>query len=437
MKMSIQRTAGSLLSVLAIAGALAACSSQQAEKPGDPAPGKSEGQTTTITFWHGTTDTEKDGLDKIMKAFNEQNPDIKVEATYIAQQGQGQNEKLLAAIAGGNPPDVAFFDRFEIGSWAARGSLTDLTDRANADNIDSFDYYPFAKDEATYKDRLYGLPMDTDSRLLFYNKDQFKEVGLDPENPPKTIKELEEAAEKLTKKEGRRFERIGFIPWYDQGWIYTWGWSFGGDFYDKNSGKVTAEDPQVVESLQWMVDFAKKYNIEDVAAFTDSAGSAAENPFLTGQLSMTVSGPWRTSGIKLYKPDLNYGVAPIPTPTGDNFTTWAGGWSFIIPKGAKNEDAAWEFIKFAAGKEGQKIYSETTGNLASIKSVNDELHKDDPIMKPFKDILPNAHHRPVISAGSLLWNELARARDMAIHEKGTPQELLEAVSKKVNDEINK
>ncbi|MGN7381961.1 ABC transporter substrate-binding protein [Paenibacillus sp. SAFN-117] len=432
-----KRVAGGLALIWVITGALAACSSNQADKPGDPAPGKPEGKITTISFWHGTKDTEKEGLDKIIKAFNEKNPDIKVEATFIAQQGEGQNEKLLAAIAGGNPPDVAYFDRFEIGSWAARGSLTDLTDRATADNIDSFDYYPFAKDEATYKDRLYGLPMDTDSRLLYYNKDQFKEVGLDPENPPRTIEELELAAEKLTKKDGKRFERIGFIPWYDQGWIYTWGWSFGGDFYDKDTGKVTAEDPKIVEALQWMVDYAKKYNIEDVAAFTDSAGSAAENPFLTGQLSMTVSGPWRTSGIKLYKPDLNYGVAPIPTPTGDNFTTWAGGWSFIIPKGAKNEDAAWEFIKFAAGKEGQKIYSETTGNLASIKSVNDELHKDDPIMKSFKDILPNAHHRPVISAGSLLWNELARARDMAIHEKGTPQELLEAVSKKVNDEINK
>ena len=408
---------------------LAGCSSGES---GDT----SGGNGTTVTFWHGSTDVEQEALEEIVRAFNEQQSDVTVEAVYIAQQGEGQNEKLLAAIAGGNPPDVAYFDRFEVGSWAAQGSLTDLTEYADQDNIEDNDYYEYAINEAKYEGKLYGLPMDTDARLLFYNKDHFKEAGLDPENPPKKIAELEEVAEKLTIKKGNRFERIGFIPWYGQGWMYTWGWVFGGEFYDEDTGQVTADDPKIVESLQWMTDYAQEYGIENLTAFTDSAGSGAESPFLTGQISMVVTVPSMVGSIKKYKPDLNYGVAPIPTPTGDNFTTWAGGWSFVIPKGAQNEEAAWEFMKFAAGPVGQKIYSEKTGNLASIKAINDELHTDDPIMKAFVDILPQARHRPVISEGSLLWNELVQARDLAIREKDTPENLLKAVSDKVNKALN-
>lgn len=408
---------------------LAGCASGESEVT-------SGGNGTTVTFWHGSTDVEQEALEEIVKAFNEQQSDVTVEAVYIAQQGEGQNEKLLAAIAGGNPPDVAYFDRFEVGSWAAQGSLTDLTEYADQDNIEDNDYYEYAINEAKYEGKLYGLPMDTDARLLFYNKDHFKEAGLDPENPPKKIAELEEVAEKLTIKKGNRFERIGFIPWYGQGWMYTWGWVFGGEFYDEDTGQVTADDPKIVESLQWMTDYAQEYGIENLTAFTDSAGSGAESPFLTGQISMVVTVPSMVGSIKKYKPDLNYGVAPIPTPTGDHFTTWAGGWSFVIPKGAQNEEAAWEFMKFAAGPAGQKIYSEKTGNLASIKAINDELHTDDPIMKAFVDILPQTRHRPVISEGSLLWNELVQARDLAIREKDTPENLLKAVSDKVNKALN-
>jgi len=174
---------------------LAGCASGESEVT-------SGGNGTTVTFWHGSTDVEQEALEEIVKAFNEQQSDVTVEAVYIAQQGEGQNEKLLAAIAGGNPPDVAYFDRFEVGSWAAQGSLTDLTEYADQDNIEDNDYYEYAINEAKYEGKLYGLPMDTDARLLFYNKDHFKEAGLDPENPPKKIAELEEVAEKLILRKG-------------------------------------------------------------------------------------------------------------------------------------------------------------------------------------------------------------------------------------------
>ncbi|WP_413376422.1 ABC transporter substrate-binding protein [Paenibacillus taichungensis] len=419
-----------LVYFLAMSLLVTACSTK-----GDSSDQAGEGNTT-VTMWHGLTSIDLDNMNKVVKAFEEKNPTIKMKLVYT-ESSEGSDQKLLTAVAGGNPPDVALFDRFKVGTWAAQGSLTDLSSMAAESGIRKEMYYPFAWEESSYQGKLYAMPMDTDSRLLFYNKDHFKEVGLDPNKPPQTIAELEAAAEKLTIKEGKRFKRIGFIPWYSQGWLYTWGWAFGGEFKDAATGKITANDPKVVEALQWMTDFGKKYNVEDIAGFTSAAGTEEMDPFISGQVSMKISGNFTVKGIEKFKPDLNYGVAPIPTPTGTNFTTWSGGGSAIIPKGAKNVAAAWKFLEFLGKEEGQTLLN-ADSQISVIDSVNDKYgYKDDPIMKEFINILPNSHNRPVIPEGQLLWNELASATEKATRGNGTPKENLDRVTEIVNKALEK
>lgn len=407
---------------------LAGCSSSK-----DTAGGEG---STTITVWHPMTGVTETAIKKVTKAFEEKYPDINVKLVYTAG-GTEANKKLLAAIAGGNPPDVAYFDRFKVGQYAAQGALTDLTSFAEKDGVTKDDYYPFAWAEANYEGKLYGIPTSTDARMLFYNIDEFKKAGLDPNNPPKTIDELEQAAKQLTIKEGSRFKQIGFIPWFGQGQLYTWGWAFGGDFYNEETGKVTANDPKIVDALKWESEYAKSYGISNLTSFTNSQGTGARAPFISGNLSMIVSGNFTVAQIENYKPDLNYGVTPIPTPTGGDFQTWSGGWSVVIPKGAQHEEAAWKYLKFFGGTEGDKIYSKISGDLAAIPSVNKKLYSDDPIMKKFVDALENAHHRPVISQGQLLWNQLVDAVDKATHGNGSPKGILDQVTKKVNSALEK
>lgn len=417
--------------LLITAVALAGCSSDNDKGSKDVDDGR-----TRISFWHPMDSETGDAMEGVIELFEEEHPDIKVEATYIAQSGEGQNEKLLTAIAGGNPPDVAYFDRFEVASWAAQGSLEDLTELAENDGVTQDLYYPYTWDEAVYDDKLYALPTTTDARLVYYNKDHFEEVGLDPDNPPTTIEELEEAADKLMIKDGKKIERIGFIPWYGQGWFYGWGWAFGGDFYNAETQTVTADDPKNIEALEWMTNFAEKHNVEEIAGFTDSQGSGAMDPFLTGQISMKVDGNFGVASIEKYKPDLNYGVFPIPTPTGTDHTTWSGGWSVIMPKGAKEKDAAWEFIKFFGSEDGQKIFSEISRDFSAIESVNLELDYDeDPRFKDFIEILPESNSRPVMTQGTLYWNELDTAVENSTRGIGTPAENLEEVNKKVTEAL--
>jgi len=222
-----------LLIVLSLV--LVACSSDGSKN--------SENGVTTVTFWIGGG-AAGDALKEAIKTFNEEHDDIQVEGTY-AKSSSTSDDKLLTATAGGNPPDIAFFDRFKVSSWVEQDSLTDITEYAEKDDISKDDFYSFAWDEAHYNDKLYAIPLSTDSRLLYYNKDQFKEVWLDPNEPTKTIDDLEEVSMKLTKPKGNRFERIGFIPWYNQGQLFTWGLSFGGTFFDEETGKVVMEDARL------------------------------------------------------------------------------------------------------------------------------------------------------------------------------------------------
>jgi multiple sugar transport system substrate-binding protein len=393
----------------------------------------------TITFWHDKTGIAADAVKQVVKDFETKVPHIKVNDVYVAKtKDERLSQKLLISIASKTPPDAAYFDRFLIGSYAGEDALTDLTEKAKKDKISASDYYPFAWEEAHYNGKMYGMPLDTDARMIFYNKDLFKSAGLDPENPPKTIAQLDAAAEKLTVIKGNKIERMGFIPWLSQGVLYSWGWSFGGQFYDPKSNKVTTNDPKIVQALTWMNTYADKYGIENISGFIDSTGADALDPFITGQIAMIAGTNSNISRYTKFKPDLNYGVFPFPNPSGEKFTTWSGGHALIIPKGAKNEDAAWEFVKYFTGPEGQLTFNKAISGLAVSPKLNDTLgYKNDPIVSKFLNLLPVSNYRPVLPIGSMMWDELLKTPDQVARKAGTPQAILDKLTNDLNTELTK
>ncbi|MEK3890769.1 ABC transporter substrate-binding protein [Bacillus sp. FSL K6-3431] len=418
----------SLILLFVFSIVLTGCSSStgsKVEKVGDS-------DKTSITIWHPMTGVQGEGIEAVTKYFEDKNPDIKVNLVYTPGHSD-ENKKLTAAIAGGEAPDVVWFDRFKIAQFANQEAFTDLTDMADRDGVKKEDFYADAWDEASYKERLFGIPTTADTRMLFYNKDIFKKAGLDPDNPPKTIDELTEAADKLMIKEGDRFKQIGFVPWYGEADLMLWAINFGGEMFDKNAGKLTANNPEFVTTLQWMVDFGEKYGVENFTSFQDFEIGGPQEPFIAENLAMFPSGNWTVSSIEKYKPNLNYGVTPMPNITGENPKTMLGGWTWVIPKGAKHEEAAWEYIKFVTGPEASKMQIEVSNEFSSRPDVNIEVYSDDPIMKQFVESLDHAIARPVTTQGQLFRNGQRNAVDQAIHGNGSPKELLD----KYTDEFNK
>ncbi|MBB6669464.1 ABC transporter substrate-binding protein [Cohnella nanjingensis] len=390
----------------------------------------------TVNFWvNWGGDFKKDFQKYVIDEFEKKYPNIKVKMTYV----EG-TDKLLTSIAGGNPPDVAQLDRFMVGSWAAKGSLEDLTSLVERDSINKDDYYPAVWAEANYNDKTYALPWGTDDRAMYYNKTLFKEAGLDPNKPPTTISELDRMAEQIFKKGGNgKYDRVGFIPWMSQGSIYTYSWNWGGKFED--NGQLTLNDPQNVKALEWMAGYAKKYNIANLSSFSNAMGQTGLNPFWTGKVGFIVDGNWILNDLAKTKPQFEWGVIPVPAPDGHEPTTWSGGFSYVMPKGAKHKEAAWTLMKFIAGYDGTLLWAKrpTAGNdITAMPRVNSELKMDEnPNLKVFLDLMPNAKFRPVTPVGQKMWDELFRVQDLAINGKGEPQALLDEVKKNIDNELSK
>jgi multiple sugar transport system substrate-binding protein len=420
---------------------LAGCAETSSTGGADSGGGSSD-EKVTIDFWFPWGgDFQKDFKKQVVDVFEKENPNIKVKMTFVETTGSTQaSDKLLTAIAGGNPPDVALFDRFLIGSWASKGSLTDLSAYVKMDGIAPADYYQGLWAEAVYDGKVYALPWGTDNRAMYYNKTLMKEAGLDPEQPPQTMAELDKMAEAIYKKSSNgKYEQIGFIPWMNQGFLYTQGWNWGG-LWEKG-GELTPNDPQIVKALDWMASYAKKYNIENLTSFSTAMGQTGMNPFWTGKVGFVFDGNWILNDLAKYKPKFEWGVAPMPAADGHPSVTWAGGWSYVIPKGSKHEEAAWKFVKFVSHKEGTLLWAKrpNAGNdITAMPAVNDELKlSDNPNLKVFLDLMPKAFTRPVTPVGSLLWNETFRVTDLAINGKGNAQELLDEVKKNVDKELEK
>ena len=388
-----------------------------------------------------------------------------IEVSVLSMGAGGMNpQKLMTAIVGNVPPDVIHQDRFTIGDWAARDTFRSLDDFVARDRdkprgVREEDYYAACWKEANYTDPVTGrkgifaVPYGTDDRLLFYNKSLFKAGGIvdskGEAKPPQTWDELLADEQKLTKlNSDGTFDRIGFIPNYGNAWLYIYSWQNNGEFMTPNGRTCIMNDALNVEALDYMVKIYDALGgVGKVDAFQSGFQGNELDPFLTGKVAMKIDGNWVLNSIARYGPDLDFGVVPAPVPADrlnhvgrfkdekDTFVTWAGGFSFAIPRGSKHPNEAWEFIKWMTSPEAavidagaQKAYNESkkrpfVPSISANRKTNAAVFaKFAPKTSNFKasldlfvSMMDHARFRPVTFVGQRLWDEHVRAFDSATH----------------------
>jgi multiple sugar transport system substrate-binding protein len=410
------------------------------------AAGGSQQQTATqegtkVTYWITGADDSGNGK-RTMDAYNATNPAQQVDIVFVPG-AETEISKLMTAIRSGTGPDIYDLDRFTIGERAAGGLLEDITDYLmQVDPNMSSKFLDFAWAETQYNGRTYGLPTGTDTRALFYRKDILREEGidmtlLDPKNGPITIAELKTITDKLNKTDAQgNYTRIGYIPYAteNQGWHYVLGFSFGGKFADLSAKKVTPLDPGVVAAYQYFYDTARDLGPQKVRTFLSTYAPPNNPPqrnmFLTGVSPITVQGDWFIADIKRYAPDIEWATTYLPVLNkGDKITTFAGGWSLVIPKGAKNIEGAIEFITWRSGEPGQRLLCELNfgASLPTLKSLISDNSLFIPEYQFVKDLLPVAQNRPVLPIHAFYWDQLTIAQSDVSNNLKTPQEALRQV----------
>ncbi|PYZ93999.1 ABC transporter substrate-binding protein [Salipaludibacillus keqinensis] len=331
---------------------------------------QNEGQeevTVRLTGWQSSP-TEQRYFEETIAAFEEEYPHINVELDTIADQYM---DVLRTRLIGGEAADVFFLDAFEAPGLIEAGVLEPMDDYIT-DEFDVDDFEDPLIDAFRRDGQLWGLPKDTSTLALFYNKDHFEEAGI--ESPPETWEEMEEYAETLTDD-----NRYGFGIVTDLARLYSIAESRGGDVVVDNQANFT--DPAVIEALQPIVDMRNEKEIG--ASPADVGAEWGGDMFGTERASMIIEGNWMIEFMEDAFPDVNYGVVEIPMIE-DERQTMAYTVSYSMNAQSEQKDEAWKLVEFLTGKEGMEIWTSSGLALPSRQSVAENMdYADDAIYEPF------------------------------------------------------
>lgn len=302
------------------------------------------------------------------KAYDEGNDKVQINATQIGDIVFG-DQKFLTAVAGGTGPDAAVQNRHTFLQFAAKGLYQDATPWLEKSGIKQSDFTPVQLAESTWDGKIYGLPLFTDVRYLFWNTKHFEEAGLDPTKPPMNWEELGAYAEKLTKKDGDKIDRYGFVPYlWGNSWMWLYGFLNAAPAISEDKRTILADDPKWVETLQWMTDFYDKYvgDFETTNAFSQAITSTGlADPFHAEKASMSATGDW-VVGDLLRIPSIEWAAAPMPSPTGEVKSTWSCGFSIVMSPTSKHPDETWDLMQWMATEPGWEAKAAAT--LADVEA---------------------------------------------------------------------
>ncbi len=309
-------------------------------------------------------------VDALVADWNEENPDRKINLTYIPHTEMVP--KIAQAIASGEVPDLMGMDLIYGPQFEAAGQLVDITDLIGDDpNLATAS--PGHMAVSTYEGRLYGVPLYADVSALFWNKDLFRQAGLDPEKPPTSLAEIREYADKITALGGD--VKGYFLPGSCAGCnIFTVGplmWASGATIEPEAADGEPLQGEGVKQVLQWARDMIAAGNVhEDARAET---GETFHLRFGSGKIGMMGTGNFNITLAKEQNPEMDFGVALLPGVESGQVASFAGGDIVTIPKGSKRVDDAVDFMKFLLSDEVQvEVYAKmlnmtTRGDMADNK----------------------------------------------------------------------
>ena len=369
-------------------------------------------QPVVIDLWSQmTSKPNREAFEALAERYNRENPGVEVRLLTVPQMHQ----KLLTAIVGGTPPDVAIYDRFRLAGLAHRGALMPLDEMAREAGVDVSDFWQAPLDECRYEGKLYALPVQTDVRVLFYNKAAFREAGLDPDRPPQTWKELREYSERLTiEDEDGDIRQAGFVPFFGFGntYLYLYGWQKGAEYLSADGRRAQLNTQEVRDALKWIHAFMESYGGADrMGLFRQGAGGVGPlMPFMVETVAMTVTEPSLLSNIRRYTPDLGYGLAPMPWPEDGVRATWSGGFALVIPEGVPHPEESMKFVAWLTSKEVQAEYGEMAFQIpGNRRATETPYYQQDPDMRALIEEMPYSRHRPVTPVGAIMWDGMLDA----------------------------
>jgi multiple sugar transport system substrate-binding protein len=331
--------------VLLVATALAALGLGRAASAS-----RSSAHTTNLTLWVYFSNPELGVMKNVVAQFEKTHPSI-----HVNTVGGVSDQKILAAIRGGNAPDVAQSGSSDnTGAYCGSGAWIDLRPYMEQSHVSANLFPPAPRYYTQYKNVRCALPMLADAYGLYYNKTLLQKAGI--AHPPRTISELTTDAKKLTQRKANGTITVaGFDPvngWYENAPAH-YAPAFGAQWIDAKGNSILARSAGWSAYLQWLKSLTDWYGYSNLVRFNAGAGDefSPSNAFERGKVAMILDGEWRVAFLQKEHPELQYGVAPFPVED-SKAALYGGGYTsgsiLGIPKTSKHKNEAWQLVDWLA-----------------------------------------------------------------------------------------
>jgi len=343
--------------------------------------GERQESDDAIRFWHAMGGPLGRSLAGLVEEYDAEHPADAIESVSMGRY-EALSQKLMAAVAAGGPPDVA--QCYE--AWRANlidnGSIVPLSgflegpDGLSPESLG--DFYGIFLEGARQAGVLWSFPFNKSVRCLYYNKDLFREAGLDPDRPPRTWEEYRSFARALSADldgDGK-IDRFGLASQITVTMFENLVVQNGGRLLDEDETRCAFDSPEGIEALEFLTDLL----VRDGTALL-SQGFEYQNEFLAGKVAM-IEGSSVSLAFLEGKYDFELGVAPLPAGKVDTQLV-AGTDVVLFATTPEREARTWRFVRWFTDTPRTARWSAETGYLPVRRSA-----MRDPVLAARLDAVP-------------------------------------------------
>ena len=298
-------------------------------------------------------------VDGMVDEFERKNPDVKVNAIYAGNYNDARI-KALAALKSGKPAQLSVMFSIDIYELIEQDAIVPFDDLVSTyeDKAWLYSFYPTLMENGVTDGKVWGIPFQRSTIVMYYNKDLFRKAGINPNNPPETWSELVSHGKKITNNTNSWGV---MIP--STGYPY---WMFGALTMQNNQvlmngdGNETYFDhPSVIEALQYWQDLGNKHKV--MPSGTIEWGTLRKN-FLEQKTAIM----WHSTGnLTTVKKNakFDFGVAMLPANKRRGTATGGGNFYIFKKSSAAEKKASMRLIKFMTSPEQAAHWSMSTGYM--------------------------------------------------------------------------
>ncbi|MEW2566215.1 extracellular solute-binding protein [Streptomyces sp. NPDC047070] len=347
------------VSALVVTAGLSACSSSSDASDG----------STAIDVWL-MRDSVSDQFQKdFVKSFEAAHPDIDVKVQI--QEWDGIGEKVTAALASSDAPDVIETGNTQVAQFAQSGGLLDLSDKVG--ELGGEDWLKGLAEPGAFEGKQYGIPYYAANRVVIYRTDLFEKAGVDPA----AIKTRDQwiAATKKLNTGGTQGIYLPGQNWYT---LAGFVWDEGGDLATESGGKWkgSLDTPEAVRGMEF---YKKLQALGRGPKDSDEANPPQADVMAKGKVAQVVSSPGGANTVVENNPALKdkLGFFPIPGRTADvPGAVFTGGSDLVIPTASTKQDAAYTFVKELTGDTWQKKLAVAMSYVPNKTTLSDAVASD-------------------------------------------------------------